>query len=380
MSCPTFPLGLRQMLVALAVAATVSGLAGTLPAQAQSLATSQVQAQAGHSLQMHAADGVVEAVRDTTVSTQVAGAVVQLLVRVGDRVQAGQELLRLDAQPARQSAAASAAQADAARTQAQLADSELARQKQLFARQYISQAGLERAQAQAQAAHAQVRALQAQASAAAAQTSLHIVRAPYSGIVSDLPVALGDMATPGRPLLRLYDPAALRITVSVPQTLQLADAPAASTASAQWEIPSLTGARASISLADIQRLPTIDPSTHTAQWRLPLPADLSGAAPGMFARLWLPLASPAAAAHAAQPGSGPTPPPSLFVPASAVLRRGELTAVYVLDEQQRPRLRQVRLGQAPASATDGQAPIPVLSGLRAGERVALDPQAAARVR
>ena len=367
------------MLVALAVAATVSGLAGTLPAQAQSLATSQVQAQAGHSLQMHAADGVVEAVRDTTVSTQVAGAVVQLLVRVGDRVQAGQELLRLDAQPARQSAAASAAQVDAARTQAQLADSELARQKQLFARQYISQAGLERAQAQAQAAHAQVRALQAQASAAAAQTSLHIVRAPYSGIVSDLPVALGDMATPGRPLLRLYDPAALRITVSVPQTLQLADAsatPAAAAASAHWEIPSLTGARASISLADIQRLPTIDRSTHTAQWRLPLPADLSGAAPGMFARLWLPLASPAAA----QPGSGPTPPPPLSVPASAVLRRGELTAVYVLDEQQRPRLRQVRLGQAAASAADGRAPIPVLSGLRAGERVALDPQAAARVR
>ena len=377
MFCPALPIVPRRTLAVLAAAALAASGSVAL-AQAQALASIQVRP--GPVAQMHAADGVVEAVRDTTVSTQVAGAVVQVLVRVGDRVQAGQELLRLDAQPARQSAAASAAQVDVARTQAQLADSELARQRQLFASQYISQAGLERAQAQAQAAHAQVRALQAQASAAAAQASLHIVRAPYSGIVSELPVALGDMATPGRPLLRLYDPAALRITVSVPQTLQLADASATPAASAQWEIPSLTGARASVSLADIQRLPTIDRSTHTAQWRLPLPADLSGAAPGMFARLWLPLASPAATAHAAQPGGGPTPPPPLSVPASAVLRRGELTAVYVLDGQQRPRLRQVRLGQAAASAADGQTSIPVLSGLRAGERVALDPQAAARVR
>lgn len=359
------------MLVALAVTVGLASVAGLPFANAQALASAPILA--SHSPHLHAADGVVEAVRDTTVSTQVAGAVVQLLVRVGDRVQAGQELLRLDAQPARQGALASAAQVEAARTQAQLADSELARQKQLFARQYISQAGLERAQAQAQAAHAQMRALQAQAGAASAQAGLHIVRAPYSGIVSELPVALGDMATPGRPLLRLYDPAALRITASVPQTLQLADAPA------QWEIPSLPGSRASVALNDIQRLPTIDRSTHTAQWRLPLPGDLTGATPGMFARLWLPVA-PAASA---QPGASSVPAPALAVPVSAVLRRGELTAVYVLDEQQRPRLRQVRLGQAPASpasAADAQASIPVLSGLRAGERVALDPQAAARVR
>ena len=359
------------MLVALAVTAGLASVAGLPFANAQALASAPILA--SHSPHLHAADGVVEAVRDTTVSTQVAGAVVQLLVRVGDRVQAGQELLRLDAQPARQGALASAAQVEAARTQAQLADSELARQKQLFARQYISQAGLERAQAQAQAAHAQMRALQAQAGAASAQAGLHIVRAPYSGIVSELPVALGDMATPGRPLLRLYDPAALRITASVPQTLQLADAPA------QWEIPSLPGSGASVALNDIQRLPTIDRSTHTAQWRLPLPGDLTGATPGMFARLWLPVAPGASA----QPGASSVPAPALAVPASAVLRRGELTAVYVLDEQQRPRLRQVRLGQAPASlasAADAQASIPVLSGLRAGERVALDPQAAARVR
>ncbi len=350
--------------MALIAAGSISWGAAVLPAHGQGLASALVQANSDALL--HGADGVVEAVHDTTVSTQVPGAVVQLLVRVGEQVRAGQELLRLDAQAARQNAAASAAQVDAARTQARLADSDLARQRQLFARQYISQAGLERAQAQAQASHAQVRALQAQSSAAAAQTGLHIVRAPYSGVVSEVPVALGEMATPGRPLVRLYDPAALRVSATVPQALRLADGPA------QLEVPSLGTGRVGVPAQGIQRLPTVDRATHTSQLRVARPAGLAGAAPGMFARLWLPAAPPAPGAAGA--------PASLAVPASAVLRRGELTAVYVLDEQGRPRLRQIRLGQAPGGGADAPAPIPVLAGLRPGERVALDPQAAARVR
>jgi multidrug efflux pump subunit AcrA (membrane-fusion protein) len=52
----------------------------------------------------------------------------------------------------------------------------------------------------------------------------------------------------------------------------------------------------------------------------------------------------------------------------AVLRRSEVTAVYVVDDQGFPRLRQVRLG----TVSDEHA-IEVLAGLKAGERVALDP-------
>jgi hypothetical protein len=62
------------------------------------------------------------------------------------------------------------------------------------------------------------------------------------------------------------------------------------------------------------------------------------------------------------------------VPAKAVVRRAELTGVYVIGADGKPLLRQVRLG--PASGEQ----VEVLAGLAAGERVALDPQAAARVR
>lgn len=309
------------------------------------------------------ADAVVEAVRDTVVAAQVPGAVVQLLVQAGDKVQAGQELVRLDAQAAQQNAQASAAQVEAARSQAQLAEKELVRQRQLAAKQYISQAGLERAQAQLDAAQAQVRALQAQAGAASAQSGFYVVRAPFAGIVSDVPVSLGDMAGPGRPLVRLYDPRQWRITATAPQAWgqQL---PAGS--SAQLEIPALGPERLTISAAALQRLPRVDALSHTVQWRTTLPQGLEGLAPGMFARLWLPAAGTSTALAS--------------VPHSAVVRRAEMTGVYVLNEQGQPRLRQVRLGRV-LPAAPGQAPqVEILSGLRNGERVATDPQAAAQVR
>jgi len=60
--------------------------------------------------------------------------------------------------------------------------------------------------------------------------------------------------------------------------------------------------------------------------------------------------------------------PRLLVPRAAVVRRSEVTGVYVVDEQGRARLRQVRLGSA-----GDEAAIEVLAGLKPGERVALEP-------
>lgn len=58
----------------------------------------------------------------------------------------------------------------------------------------------------------------------------------------------------------------------------------------------------------------------------------------------------------------------LVIPQSAVLRRSEVVAVYVVDEQGSAKLRQVRLGEKTATGS-----VEVLAGLNPGERVALDP-------
>ncbi|MGY4829222.1 efflux RND transporter periplasmic adaptor subunit [Sphaerotilaceae bacterium SBD11-9] len=297
-------------------------------------------------------DGVVEAVRQTVVAAQVPGAVVQLEAKAGDRVKAGQVLLRLDARAAQQQAAAATAQVQAANAAQDAATKEFERQKQLFQKNYISQAALERAESQYKSAQAQASAQLASAEAARTESGFYTVKAPYDGIVSEVSVVLGDMAMPGRALLTMYDPAALRVTAAVPQTA----APAPDSAP-QAEVPGLAQPR--IAPVRWQLLPAVDPATHTMQLRLDLPAG-TAASPGMFARAWLPGASAEGARVA--------------VPVSAVVRRAELTGVYVIGADGRALLRQVRLG--PVSG--GQ--VEVLSGLKADERVALDPQAAARER
>ncbi len=319
-------------------------------------------------------DGVVEAVRQTTLAAQVPGAVVALAVKVGERVQAGQVLLRIDARSADQGAAASDAQVQAARAALDVATREYTRQQKLREKQYISQGALDQAEAQFKATRAQVAAQVAQASAARTQTGLHTVRAPYAGVVSEVPVQLGDMAMPGRALLTLYDPAALRVTVAVPQSVL-----GASGASGGWtapneavriELPGLSGAQQWPAAARVQLLPTVNAATHTQQLRADLPANVAGAVPGMFARVWLPVAG-RGAGNAPQ-GQGQGQGQRVTVPLSAIVRRAEMTGLYVQGEAGRPLLRQVRLGRV-----DGDR-VEVLTGVAPGDLVVLDPQAATR--
>jgi RND family efflux transporter MFP subunit len=300
-------------------------------------------------------DGVVEAVRQTVIAAQVAGAVTELSVKVGDVVKQGQVLLRIDARAAAQNSAASDAQVQAARSALAVATKDYERQRQLFKKEYISQAALERAEAQFRANSAQVAAQAALAGAAHIQSGFFVVKAPYAGVIAELPIALGDMAMPGRPLLTFYSPAALRVTASVPQA---ALARLVTGQPVKVELPGLPAEHQWLSLAQVQVLPTIDAGTHSAQVRVDLPGGIKGVTPGMFARLWLPI----------QGGKSVR----LYVPAAALVRRAEMTGLYVIDSNGLPALRQVRLGRAQGSLVE------VLSGVAAGERVALDPQAAAK--
>ena len=302
--------------------------------------------------------GLVEAVRQTTLSAQVPGAIVEVLVRAGQRVQAGQPLLRIDARAAQQNVAGSVAQIEAAQAALQVAGTELARQKLLLDQKYISQAAMDRSQAQWLAAQAQVKAMQAQSGIAQTQTGFFVLKAPYSGVVSEVSATLGDMAMPGTALLVMHDPAALRVVAAVPQTLlpglgeQLAGV--------RYELPGVPGHSGQRLPTQSQLLPTIDPASHTAQIRLTLPAGTTGIAPGMFARVWLPSAASIA------PGTDD----KLYLPSSAILRRGEMSGVYVLDAQGRVLLRQVRLGRAVGER------IEILSGVSKGEQVLADPKTA----
>lgn len=291
-------------------------------------------------------EALVEAVRQSTVSAQIAGRVIDIRFDVGDRVKKGEVIVRIDERAASQAVAASAAQVQEAQAALANARSQYERQRQLVTQKFISQAAVDQSEAAYKAAQARVTALLAGVGQAATERSFATIVAPYGGIVSARHVELGEMAVPGKPLMTGFDPASLRVAANVPQA-QVAAIQASG--KAKIEIPSRGQW---VEAKGLTVIPSADPRTHTTRVRLDLPEDVSGIYPGVFARAHFVVGKA----------------PRLLVPRPAVLKRSELTAVYVIAADGRPQLRQVRLGDA-----GDERSVEVLAGLKAGERVALEP-------
>jgi RND family efflux transporter MFP subunit len=292
------------------------------------------------------AEAVVEAVRQSTVSAQIAGRIVALNFDVGDFVKQGAVIARIDERAVAKAAEASEAQVREAQAALANARANFDRSRQLLAQKFISQAALDQAESNYKAAQARVSALLAGAGAAATERSFATVVAPYSGVVSARHVELGEMATPGRPLMTGFDPSTLRVVATVPQA-QVAAIRALG--KAKIEVPSLGRW---VDVKSMTIVPAADPRTHTTRIRLDLPEDVRGVVPGVYARAHFVVGTA----------------PKLLVPRAAVVKRSEVTAVYVVDGEGPARLRQVRLGDA-----GDEASVEVLAGLQPGERVALEP-------
>lgn len=294
-------------------------------------------------------EGSIQPVRQATLAAQIGGSVLQLAVKAGDRVKAGQLVARIDDRDA----AAGVLRTDAAIAQAQAEASNARlnaeRTRDLRSKGFVSQAALDVAETQLKAAQAGLQQAQAARSQAALARGFASVTAPFDGVVQATHLDAGDLATPGRPIATIYAPGALRAVVQVGASL--ADSARAATAVAV----TLPGGK---TVAPLRRteLATADPVSQTIEWRLDLPADaLAGVMPGQMVRVRFEGGKPASVDAA-----------PLRVPAAAVLRRGELNAVYAVRGEQFV-LRAVRLG-----ADRGAAGIEVLAGLKPGERIAAD--------
>ena len=335
-------LPLSHVLLAASLAA---GLLAGPAARAQTVPTAVLQAApdgAGFSL-----SGSLQAVRQSTVGAQVAGNVLELAVRNGDRVRAGQTLARIDdrePQSALSAATASVAQAEALYQNArQQAD----RTRELSRQGFVSAAAVDAAEAQQRAAQAgldQTRAGRAQATLA---RSFAVVTAPFDAVVMSTHVEAGDLATPGRPLVTVYAPGQLRAVVQVPSSRS---AQARSATQVEVQLPDGRW----VAPATRTEGPAADPVSQTVEWRLDLaPAANGPLAPGQAVQVR--FSGAAVAGMPARPR----------VPLSAVLQRGELSAVYAVQDG-RFVLKPVRLGPTVADGVE------VLAGLKPGERFALD--------
>lgn len=301
-------------------------------------------------------DGVVEAVNQATLSAQTAGRVTELPFDVDDFVPAGEIVVRftdVEQRSAQRSASAQLAAADAA---AKEAESDFQRISDIYARRLVAKAELDRATARRDAARAALEAARAQLQAAAEQADYTVVRSPYSGIVTERHVQVGETVRPGQPLISGLSLGELRLQVSVPQS----DVSAIREhAAAAVVLDEASGRR--IEASGVTVFPYADPATHSYRVRVDLPAQETGLHPGATVKVAFVIGERA----------------QLLVPLAALLRRGEISAVYVLAQsaagQTTLQLRQLRLGQRIGDQVE------VLSGLSAGERIALDPLQAAQL-
>jgi RND family efflux transporter MFP subunit len=280
-------------------------------------------------------------------ASRVAARVTAVEVRAGEHVKRGQVLVALDASELRAQVAQARGELSAARAELARTSADNRRFAALFTRGSVT--AHERDAAEAAYRSAMGRAAQAEAAVAAARAALAYatLRSPVDGVVVERLVEPGDMALPGRPLVRLYDEKALRVELPVPEDL----ARSIRVGTPLRVRVDAAGATYHTQVSEI--VPAADPASRSFLVRAPLPGG-GHLRPGMFAR-----ASFSAGSETL-----------LTVPRTAIEEVGQLETVRVYS-QGRIETRMVSLGRGFGDRVE------VLAGLHQGERVILDSAGAA---
>ncbi|HZQ93406.1 MAG TPA: efflux RND transporter periplasmic adaptor subunit [Candidatus Sulfotelmatobacter sp.] len=303
--------------------------------------------------------GTVRAAQTTVLAAQMMGNIVEIRVHEGERVRRGQTLAVIDeSQPRaaldRAIAAGNAShqQLAAAETDLALAESTLKRFQALYERKSVSPQEFDEIKARQQAALARrdmARADQAQAKAALAQAqttlSYTTIRAPFDGVVTEKKIDSGVLASPGMPLFTVEAVGRYRLEASVNETdlayVRIGQA-------APVLIDALAGSELKGKVVEV--VPAADPASRTFLVKVELPPD---------ARLRSGLFGHAEFARGQRE--------SVLVPRSAIVERGQLQAVFVLDQNRVAALHYVTLGKPVKDD------IEVLAGLESGDRLVATP-------
>jgi len=292
------------------------------------------------------ASGTAAALRQATLSTKLMGTVLEVLVKEGDTVSAGQPLVRIDARDLSAKADQVAASISEAEAMQRDAFTQAGRIRALYADSAATRAQLDAAETGLARADAGVRTAHAAAAELGAATTYAVVRAPFAGIVTKRFVDPGAFATPGAPLVSVQDGRQLRITANAtPDVVRLIRR--------GQRIEATVEGRSFAAVVE-GVVPAVAGNLYAINALVDNPHD--ALLPGSSATLLVPLGT-----HSA-----------LVVPSAAVIRQGDLTGVTIRTSDG-DATRWVRLGQSVGSMVE------VNAGLRAGDRVIVPPSGATTV-
>ena len=297
--------------------------------------------------------GTMRAAQTSTLASQMMGTLVEVRVHEGDRVQRAQVLAVIDdSQPraaldrANAADAASRQQLAAADSELDLAQSTLKRFQTLFEKKSVSPQEFDEVKTRQQAALARrdmVRADQEQAKAAISQATTALeytrIRAPFDGVITEKRADPGTLASPGMPIFTLEDTRRYRLEASINES-DLAFVRIGQ------PVPVLVDALGADPLPGkvVQIVPAADPGSRSFLIKVELPAD-SRLRSGLFGR--------------AQFSHGERR--ALLVPQTAVVERGQMQGVFLIDQNKIAALHYVTLGKPSHDQVE------VLAGLQDGD-------------
>jgi len=300
------------------------------PQMAEALPAASVRAEAVQLATHPAREEVVGTVRAklrAAIEAKVSARIESLLVAPGQPVRTGDVLAQLDAREIQ-------AKLDQALAVREQAVRDLERARTLLAQKISTQAEFDAAQARERVAAG---------AAKEAETMLGYTKitAPFDGIVTRKLANVGDLAAPGRAIVEVEDPRALRFEADVPEAL-IANVKAGAA------MPVRAGSGPAMEALVAEMAPVADPASRTFLVKLDLPSA-PGVRSGQFGRVLVPTGEVS----------------SIRVPAAALVTRGQMEFVVVVA-QQRAELRIVRTGKR----TGGE--IELLSGVSPGERIVVE--------
>lgn len=294
-------------------------------------------------------DGEVEALHQATLASQTAGRIVTLAYDVGDYVTAGSEIASL-------TSVAQAAQLDAALSQQKEAEAFLTeaqqnfeRSRSVYTKKLIPKAEFDRAQANLKTSQAKASAATAAVNAARENLAYTTISAPFSGIVLERLVRVGETVAPGTPIMSGISLQELRVSVHVPQRHI---GPVRRYQTAHLLLPN----NITLTTSSMRIPPSADSDSHTFRVLLDLPPNTQAVFPGTLAKVQFVCGQQQ----------------RLMIPTSALLHRGEVTGVYLVNPLGDVSLRYVRVGEVIGTQTH------ILAGLSEGEQIALNPVLAAQ--
>jgi RND family efflux transporter MFP subunit len=296
--------------------------------------------------------GTVRSRRQTEIASRILAEVKQVLKQPGDAVGAGDVLVLLDSRDLQARIEQAEANLEAQQEALAEAKTEHARMKNLHAKDAATQQQLDRATFGLAQARAEREAAAKALDEARIQLGYATIAAPFDGIVHQKNIDPGDLAVPGKPLLGIYDPGQLRLEALVEERilthLEVKD-------EIEVHVDALEGALQGV-VSEV--VPAVDPFTRTGTVKIDL-EPAAGLRPGMFGRARIPVSEREA----------------VFVPESALVRRGQLEIVFAVEKDgdaARAALRLVRAGAIlPAAEGQGRR-IEILSGLAPGEEIVVE--------